>query len=166
MITKPFKLINSHKVFEIAQNEDDYKESGFKELFLNEEKHFWFITRKEMILKYMQKYINKDAKIIEVGAGTGNVTRYLLKNGYKNISVGEMHLNALEYAKSYGIEDRFCFNLLNTPFESEFDCVCAFDVIEHIEDDKLALQNINKSLIGGGYSGAKHSCDEKSMEYA
>lgn len=141
-----FKIINTHKVFEINVGNKDYQLSGFEELFKNEEKYFWFIARKEFIKKYMEKHISKDSKIMEVGAGTGNVTRFLIKNGYKNISVGEMHLDALDYAKSYGIEERYCFNILNTPFENEFDCICAFDVVEHIEDDKLCIQNIHKML--------------------
>ncbi|WP_181646846.1 class I SAM-dependent methyltransferase [Helicobacter sp. 16-1353] len=147
MIKRDFKTINNHKVFEVAENEGDYKFSGFEELFRNEERHFWFIIRKEIIKKYMNKYVAKTAKIIDIGAGTGNVTRFLMQDGYENIAVGEMHLNALDYAKSYGISNRFCFNLLDSPFEDEFDCVCAFDVIEHIEDDRLAIENICKSVL-------------------
>lgn len=154
MITKPYKIINEHKVFNLNQNEEDYKFCGFEELFNNEEQYFWFRARKDFICKMMTKYIPKESKIIEIGAGTGNVTKHLLANGYQNISVGEMHLDALDYAKSYGIAERFCFNVLEVPFSDEFDCVCAFDVIEHIDDDLCALQNIAKSLKtnanGGG----------------
>ena len=149
MIVEEYNTINGHKVFNTRARNEDYDVSGFVELFNNEEKHFWFITRKELIKKVMNKYINKNAKIIEVGAGTGNVTKYLIKDGYKNISVGEMHLNALDYAKSYGIENRFCFDLLNSPFINEFECICVFDVLEHIENDNLAIQNLQKALMGG-----------------
>ena len=86
-------------------------------------------------------------KIIEIGTGTGNVSRYLQNNGYKNISVGEMHLSGLKYAKDYGIKECYQFNLLDTPFEDEFDAVCMFDVLEHIKKDDLALQNVNKSVV-------------------
>ena len=88
--------------------------------------------------------------IIEIGAGTGNVSRYLHNNGYKNISVGEMHLSGLKYAKEYGIKKCYQFNLLDTPFEDEFNAICMFDVLEHIEDDNLALKNVNKSLTQKG----------------
>ena len=150
MINREYQVINGHKVFDTNARDEDYKISGFEELYKNEEKHFWFITRKELIKQCMNKYINKDAKIIEVGAGTGNVTKCLIENGYSNISVGEMHISALDYAKSYGIKDRFFFDLLDSPFVDEFECVCAFDVIEHIENDHLAIQNISQSIIGGG----------------
>ena len=98
----------------------------------------------------IQKYIDKSASIIEIGAGTGNVARFFIQEGYTNVSVGEMHLNGLKYAKGYGIKECYQFNLLNTPFENEFDVVCMFDVLEHIKDDNLALQNIYKSLTKKG----------------
>jgi nucleoside-diphosphate-sugar epimerase len=115
-----------------------------------EEKHFWFLARKEFILQNAINHIQPNDKIIEIGAGTGNVARYLQKNGYENISVGEMHLNGLKYAQSYGMKECYQFDLLDTPFENEFDTVCMFDVLEHIPDDKLALENVNKMLNGGG----------------
>lgn len=152
MIIRDFIDSNGIKIFDkdILDNHSDYNANGLDNLFQAEERHFWFHARKEYIWDNMQKYIPKEAKIIEIGAGTGNVSRYLKQNGYNNISVGEMHLNGLRYAKEYGIEDCYQFDLLNTPFDDEFNCVCMFDVLEHIEDDDLALQNISKSLKSNG----------------
>jgi len=89
-------------------------------------------------------------KIIEIGAGTGNVSRYLQNNGYNDISVGEMHLAGLKYAKGYGVKECYQFNLLDAPFQEEFDAVFMFDVLEHIEDDSFALYNVNRMLKSGG----------------
>ena len=152
MINSEFKEENGIKIFleNVKPDHQDYNAKGLDTLYANEEKHFWFIARKELIFKYINKYINKQDKIIEIGAGTGNVSRYLLKNGYNNISVGEMHLNGLKYAKSYGINNCYQFDILEMPFEKEFDCVCMFDVLEHIEDDNLALKNVNNSLNKNG----------------
>ena len=36
------------------------------------------------------------------------------------------------------------------PFEEEFDSVCMFDVLEHIENDDLALSKVYKSLNKDG----------------
>lgn len=136
------------------QNKDelhaDYNAESLDNLYSQEEKHFWFISRKEFIFQNFQKYIKLDDTIIEIGAGTGNVSRYLKKKGYRNISVGEMHLKGLEYALSYGLNECYQFNLLDTPFENEFDTVCLFDVLEHIHDDILALQNVHKMLKKNG----------------
>lgn len=148
MIVKEYKEIDNIKIFHENMNEshEDYNSKGLDNLYMQEEKHFWFIARKEFILDTVVKYIKSKDKIIEIGAGTGNIARYLQKNGYKNISVGEIHLNGLKYAQSYGMKDCYQFDLLDSPFENEFDVVCMFDVLEHIPDDNLALQNVYKML--------------------
>jgi 2-polyprenyl-3-methyl-5-hydroxy-6-metoxy-1,4-benzoquinol methylase len=153
MITRDYIEQDNIKIFDpnISKNHLDYNALGLDNLYAQEERHFWFITRKEFIFKNIQKYVNKSKKIIEIGAGTGNVSRYLKINGYKDISVGEMHLNGLRYAKSYGISECYQFNLLDSPFKDEFDVICLFDVLEHIENDGLALQNACKSLKNSGY---------------
>lgn len=152
MITKTYSEEDGIKKFNntIEENHTDYNAKGLDTLFSQEEKHFWFVSRKEYILQNMKRFFKGTEKIIEIGAGTGNVARYLMKHGFSNMSVGEMHLNGLKYARSYGVDKCYQFDLLDTPFEKEFDVVCMFDVLEHIEDDELAIKNIFKSLEDGG----------------
>ena len=152
MIIRDFLEEENIKIFDrdIRENHADYNAQGLDNLYTQEEKHFWFIARKEYIFQIIKQFISMSDKIIEIGAGTGNVSRYLQGNGYKNISVGEMHLSGLKYAKDYGIKECYQFNLLNTPFENEFNAVFMFDVLEHIKEDDFALQNVHKSLNKGG----------------
>ena len=151
MITQKFIELDEIKIFHgnVDENHSDYNVKGLDKLFLQEEKHFWFLARKELILQNFNRYISKNDKIIEIGAGTGNVARHLKQNGYEDISVGEMHLNGLKYAKSYGMENCYQFDLLDTPFENEFDVVNMFDVLEHIKDNDKALKNVYKMLRKG-----------------
>lgn len=148
MIIKKYKEIDGIKIFHenLDESHADYNAKGLDSLYIQEEKHFWFIARKEFILRNAINYVQLKEKIIEIGAGTGNVARYLQKNGYNNISVGEMHLNGLRYAQDYGMKECYQFDLLDTPFKNEFDTVCMFDVLEHITDDCLALQNVYQML--------------------
>lgn len=152
MIVKDYKEIDGIKLFsEIAASDhQDYNSKGLDNLFAQEEKHFWFIARKEFIFQNLKKYLRLDDKVIELGAGTGNVARFLKNKGYENISVGEMHINGLKYAESYGIKDRYLFDLLDSPFKKEFNAVCMFDVLEHISDDANALNNVHKMLKTNG----------------
>ena len=114
MIISNYKEIDGIKVFKdnIESDHEDYNSKGLDNLYKYEEKHFWFIARKEFILSRFKKHIDKENNIIEIGAGTGNVSRFIKLHGFKNISVGEMHLNGLKYAKSYGIQNCYQFDLL------------------------------------------------------
>jgi 2-polyprenyl-3-methyl-5-hydroxy-6-metoxy-1,4-benzoquinol methylase len=152
LILKEFIKIDGIKVFDesINLNHEDYNAKGLDNLYRQEEKHFWFLSRKSFILQNFNNYIDRKEKIIEIGAGTGNVSRYLFDNGFDNISIGEMHMKGLRYAKTYGIKECYQFDLLNTPFANEFDVVCMFDVLEHIKDDSLALENVYKMLNKNG----------------
>jgi 2-polyprenyl-3-methyl-5-hydroxy-6-metoxy-1,4-benzoquinol methylase len=135
---------------EIIDDNEDYNSENLDLLFSFENKHFWFLYRKQIILKVFQKFIKKHERIIEIGAGTGNVSQMVLTNGYKNIANGEMHMSGLLHAKKYGLTELFQFNLLQAPFSEHFDVVGMFDVLEHIESDELALNNVNKMLSPDG----------------
>ena len=152
MIVESYNSIDGIKVFhdDIDANHSDYNSNRLNNLYTQEEKHFWFISRKELILQEVEKVIPKNSKIIEIGAGTGNVSRYLEGNGYRDISVGEMHYAGLRYAQEYGINNCFQFDLLRSPFENEFDTVGMFDVLEHIDDDCFALKNVSRMLRNNG----------------
>lgn len=152
-MTREYIDIDGIKVFDlnVDANHADYNSKGLDNLYSQEENHFWFIARKEFILEGFKEHVKHDARIIEIGAGTGNVARFFLKNGYNDVSVGEMHLNGLRYAQSYGIQKCYQFDLLNNPFKNEFDVVCMFDVLEHIYDDVRALNNVYEMLGEEGY---------------
>jgi 2-polyprenyl-3-methyl-5-hydroxy-6-metoxy-1,4-benzoquinol methylase len=152
LISRKYKIVDGIVVFHdcIDEGHADYKSQGLDILYREEERHFWFLARKQFIASRMREVVGSSSKIIEVGAGTGNVSQFLKREGFDNIAVGEMHINGLRYAKSYGIDDCYQFDLLRTPFENEFDAVCCFDVLEHIKEDEKALVNISQMLKDSG----------------
>lgn len=115
-----------------------------------EDSHCWMKARKNLIKLVLEKYISRTDKIIDIGGGTGGMARYLIRNGYENISVGEVHLRGLEYAKRCGVKNRYQFDVTKAPFSEHFNVVVMFDVLEHIDDDDLAIKNIYKILKKGG----------------
>ena len=129
----------------IAENHEDYNAAGLDILYAAEEKHFWFLTRKQRIINVFQQYVQTHESVLEIGAGTGNVARALQKAGY-DVSVGEMHLNGLYYAKSYGIKNCYQFDLFEPPFSEHFDVIGLFDVLEHLQEDVLAMQRVQSML--------------------
>mgnify|MGYP000370761141 CR=1 FL=1 len=129
----------------VKKNHDDYHAEGLDNLYKVESNHFWFKCRRKKIVNFFKKYISTHQKIIEIGAGTGSVSRALVNEGYKP-AVGELHLSGLYYAKTYGIKDLYQFDLFSPPFLNEFECVGMFDVLEHLEEGTLAIKSVAKML--------------------
>jgi SAM-dependent methyltransferase len=121
----------------------------YKEYYELERNHWWFIAREEILSNYIQQLIKReklpsaDLKILNVGCGPGRSSEYLSKFG---------QVTSIEY-------DEFCckfasektgLEIINgsitaLPFKNNtFDLVCAFDVIEHVEDDQLAVNELKR----------------------
>lgn len=128
---------------------EDYDPAGLEALHKAEDKYFWFLNRKEYILKIFKKHVPLEIKIIEIGAGTGNISRLLQQNKY-DIAVGELYLNGLNHALEYGLTELYQFDLMSPPFRDHFDVIGMFDVLEHITDDAAALKNVREVLSANG----------------
>lgn len=121
----------------------------YKEYYDLERQHWWFVAREKIISNYIKKLIenknlnSQDLKILNIGCGPGRSSQYLSKFG---------HVVSIEY-------DKFCCefasektgleiingSITELPFnDNSFDLVCAFDVIEHVEDDQLAVQEMKR----------------------
>jgi SAM-dependent methyltransferase len=143
--------MNSIIIFEpdMAHDNRDYPQDGLHSLYKIENSHFWFLNRKEYIADLFDRYISKNNKIIEVGAGTGNVSNMLRSRGY-SIAAGELHIEGLRMARGHGLCELYQFDIFNPPFREHFDTVCAFDVIEHFDNDTGALKKIHGMLKNDG----------------
>lgn len=148
MILRKYRKSDNIFIFDenTCEQHPDYYADGLDGHVKCENEHFWFLARKEFILSRLKKYADKESKGIDIGAGTGNVTGYLISNGYENICIGEMHQNGLEYAQRYGCKELYQFDVLKKTFDDEFDFVCLFDLLEHIDDENVVLQNICRML--------------------
>jgi len=135
---------------EITPSHSDYKKDKIEKLYKYEQSHFWFKNRRKIIVRAIKTYVGKDKRIIEIGAGTGSIMRSIINEGYKNVSVGEIHGNGLVYAKGYGVRNLFQFDVLRSPFKEHFDAIGMFDVIEHLSDDRKAIKESHRMLSRGG----------------
>lgn len=133
---------------EVQEGFADYPSDGLNKLYNAEKEHFWFINRRDFIKYLFEKHLNSGSKVIEIGAGTGSIARMLMEK--YDTCAGELFQYGLEYAKNYGIKELYQFDLTRAPFKEHFDAVGMFDVLEHIEDDSLALQNVHSMLKDNG----------------
>lgn len=96
-------------------------------------------------------------RVLEVGAGTGNITRYLCSRRQRYVA-SEINPDELETLKNNfmhrpGLEVRQVDVGKPEDFrqlEAQFDTVVAVNMLEHIEDDAAALQSMGSALEPGG----------------
>ena len=131
---------------------ESFDASAFEFLFQMEQKHFWHVGRKEMILDVLRKNVSNLAqyRMLEVGCGNGSVMAFLKQNGI-NIEGGDIFLEGLRFCRQRaGSVALYQIDILSLPFNDDFDAIGAFDVLEHIDDDEKALAEINRALKTSG----------------
>ena len=135
----------------LYDNENYYPMDSFDKLYLAESTNFWFRVRNKIIGYMVKKSLPVGSKIIEVGCGTGFVSTYLKRQGYE-MDCADLHIKGLQYCmKRDAGNSYYLFNLNESIFYEHYDGVCAFDVIEHIDNDDLVLKNMNAALKPGGF---------------
>ncbi|MBM2815264.1 MAG: Methyltransferase type 11 [Ignavibacteria bacterium] len=102
---------------------------------------------------------NKQARILDIGCGTGRHSIELAKRGYKitGIDLSEsLLIRAKQKAEEFDVQVEFIqYDARNLPFSSEFDlaimiCEGAFPLMETDEMNYLIMQNAAKSLKENG----------------
>jgi SAM-dependent methyltransferase len=110
------------------------------------ERHFWHGPRRDLILHLLGESGAKDAgALLDVGCGTGSLVRALLTLGYDARGVDP-------FARDIGLpEPSFIAGTLeHLPWEdATFATLCAFDVLEHVDED-AALREMMRVLRPGG----------------
>ena len=117
-----------------------------------DQKHWWYVARREVLSALIERTVggSRDLAILELGCGTGHNLAMLSRFG----SVDALELD--DEARSIA-EARLGKPIMRAPLpgltdvpERHYDLVGAFDVIEHIEDDRAALASIARRLKSGG----------------
>tara|TARA_B100002052_G_C15767985_1_gene545591 strand:+ start:81 stop:827 length:747 start_codon:yes stop_codon:yes gene_type:complete len=116
-----------------------------------EKYHWWYVTRRSILKNICDNYIKnkKELSILEIGCGSGGNLSLLSK--YGELYAMESDDFAIKNANSKKIcEVRKGMLPDNIPYGKSFDIICLFDVLEHIQDDRLSLQTVNKYLNSDG----------------
>lgn len=113
---------------------------------------FWFVSRNKLLSYLLDRFFPNAGSMLEIGCGTGFVLSGLAQHRPGMIFFGaEAYPSGLKHAQKRVPKAEFAqMDACQIPFSEEFDVIGAFDVLEHIQDDKKALQEINKALMPEG----------------
>ena len=117
-----------------------------------EARHWWFAGRRRILGAVIGSLrLPANARILELGSGTGG--NFALLAQFGSVTAVEMNETAREISMARGGGAAVHHGMLpdNLPFDGhEFDLVCLFDVLEHVEQDEAALREIRALLAPGG----------------
>jgi len=124
----------------------------YPELRDAESRHFWFVSRAELIAWAIRRYFPDAASLFDVGCGTGGVAATIGRlDPSLAIVAGDSQLLALTLAKQQAPRVEFVqCDIRALPFEREFDIAGAFDVLEHLDDDEAVLREMHRVIRPGG----------------
>lgn len=104
-------------------------------------------------------YLN--GSILEIGSGIGNISAQFIRDG-KTITLSDIRSNYIHhlqtnFQKEAAVKDILHLDLVEKDFSSTyqnllgtFDSLFALNVVEHIKNDELAIQNAASLLKPGG----------------
>lgn len=91
----------------------------------------------------------KKKKILDVGCGTGTMLNYLAQHG--QVEGIDNSKKAVAFCRQRGFKNTCLGDAQKLPFsDNSFDLVTAFDTLEHIEDDQIALKEFYRVLRPNG----------------
>jgi SAM-dependent methyltransferase len=147
-------LLDGYLAFSAELNEQSngYDDDIFKRLADIEEGNFWFRSRSRLIIWSLKKYFPDLENFFELGCGTGYVL-LCLEKAFPKLSLygGEVFVKGLKFASQrLSRAELVQMDIRRIPFEDEFEVMSAFDVLEHIKEDELALKQMHQAVRRNG----------------
>jgi SAM-dependent methyltransferase len=127
------------------------EDKAYKTMAENERKHWWFCGRRIILASVLKKIIkDRVQRALDIGSGTGGTTCDLLKFS-KEVYGLEPSIEAIAYTQANYPE----LNIIQGFFPEkipagQFDLITILDVLEHIKDDRSAIEALSNLLSPSG----------------
>jgi SAM-dependent methyltransferase len=127
-----------------------YPKGQNKRCFQVEDQSFWFRHRNNCIISAIKRFL-PNGMIVDLGGGNGYVTRRMLDEGFDAVLLEPGPVGAFNGKVERKLPLVICSTLEDVNFpENSIDAIGCFDVIEHIRDDHLFIDDIQRVLKPGG----------------
>lgn len=138
----------------IMDRSGDYKESCVGTLH-KYALHFWFCHRNQIILDTIKKKCKgqRGTHIIELGAGSGIISRFLKSYGYR-VSASDMYASGVKYFEDE-VDNAFVFDMISDDipcqYRGKYEIIVLSDVIEHLKEPIAVLRKVREFLAEDGF---------------
>ena len=124
---------------------------GIQRLLAAEDRHFWFRARNETIAALVSRSFQElpeGFRVLEVGCGSGNVLRVLQRvaagrGSGEGLELSPDAAEAAHVRTGLSVTNGYLADLDPT---RSFDVIVAFDVLEHIADERTVLRQMRERL--------------------
>jgi len=128
----------------------------YKEYYRSEREHWFFRGRADILMTHVKDLVStipasgEGLKILNIGVATGRTSELL--NEFGTVKSVEFDDDCFAFTKenvpNIDLEQG---SILDLQYEdNSYDLVCAFDVVEHVEDDQLAVIEMKRVCKEGG----------------
>ena len=117
----------------------------YKDYYKLERTHWWFVIRGQLIQRLTKRYAAKTPplRILNVGVATGRTSELLSELGH--VTSVEYEPECCKFLREELQMDVTEGSVTNLPYpEGSYDVVCAFDVIEHVDDHQTAVAELQR----------------------
>lgn len=124
----------------------------FKEYYHLERVNWWFTVRRRILRDRILHLLKNPQHIqsLNIGAATGTTSDMLSEFG--EVMSVEYDAECCNYTQTFLSTPIIQGSITELPFaNNSYDLVCAFDVIEHVEDDTKAIEEMIRVCKPGGY---------------
>lgn len=126
--------------------------SEYEKMYRFEANHWWFESRRKILKHLLRRFMpDRQSRILDVGCGTGHHLLYLRRLGYPNVQGQDLSPLAIAFCQQLGVNDVVQCDATRMPFAAgQFDALLVMDVLEHLPNERTALQEFWRVLKPGG----------------
>ena len=115
--------------------------------------HWWFVGRRRLFSRLIHSLkLDSASSILDVGCSTGTNLRMLTNSGFLNVIGFDRNPLTLNYVAAEDCTSLVIGDVCDLPFDDKsFSLILATDIIEHVDDDKRAVEEMFRVLKTGGF---------------
>lgn len=126
-----------------------------------EDTHWWYRERRALLARSLRRLAaggRPPGRALDIGAAGGGNTRVLRAHGWRPVAL-EYSAEGAQVAVERGLDtiraDARCLPLPS----ASLDLVVAFDILEHFDEDHIAVAEMRRTLRAGGTALIAVPCD-------